>query len=127
MAVEDGAILGRLLSRFSESQLQKVSLPSLLQLYEDFRKRRAQTAVQTANGNRTLYHMRDGAEQEERDRLFGEHDWWDENRSFPWVFADLQYLHELFGFDSLKSGEDAFDRWKDSASQKQESVANGHL
>ena len=112
MAVEDGAVLGRLLGLFSRSQGSKSSLPSLLQLYQDVRKKRAQTTVRTANGNRLLYHMADGPEQEERDRLFAEHDWWDDDRSFPWVFADLPYLRELFGFDALKSADNAFEHSK---------------
>ena len=82
MAVEDGAVLGRLLSRF---------------------------------------------EQEERDRLFAQHDWWDEDCSFPWVFADLPYLRELFGFDTLKSAEDAFSEWVRSNGKREETVVNGSL
>ena len=71
--------------------------------------------------------MEDGPEQERRDRLFLEHDWWDENRSFPWVFADLPYLHELFGFDTLKSGEDAFAEWRNTNEKEHERSLNGSL
>lgn len=108
MAVEDGAVLGRLLGLFDRSHCSRTSLPDLVALYERTRKQRAQTTVRTASGNRILYHMVDGPEQEERDRLFATHDWWDDGRSFPWVFADLPYLHELFGFDAIKSADDAF-------------------
>lgn len=125
MAVEDGAVLGRLLSRFAEQHIPKASLPALLELYQSVRKKRAETTVRTANGNRTLYHMEDGPEQEERDRMFAEHDWWDETRSFPWVFADLPYLHELFGFDALKSAEDAFAHWVQSRGEGSIPVPNG--
>ena len=118
MAVEDGAVLGRLLGLFAQHQSPKASLPALLHLYQDVRKERAQTTVRTATGSRELYHMVDGPAQEKRDRLFAAHDWWDEGRSFPWVFADLPYLHELFGFDTLKSANDAFE---------QSAFANGSL
>jgi 2-polyprenyl-6-methoxyphenol hydroxylase-like FAD-dependent oxidoreductase len=57
MAVEDGAVLGRLLNRFVEHRISKTSLPALLRLYQRIRKTRAQTTVRTANGNRELYHM----------------------------------------------------------------------
>jgi salicylate hydroxylase len=127
MAVEDGAVLGRLLSRFAEHQIPKTSIPALLEVYQHVRKRRAQTTVRTANGNRKLYHMDDGPEQEERDRLFAQHDWWDENISFPWVFADLPYLRELFGFDTLKSAEDAFSEWVRSNEKDNDTAVNGSV
>ena len=126
MAVEDGATLGRLLSRFAHHQLPESLLPSLLGLYQDVRKKRAQTTVRTANGNRLLYHMEDGPKQEERDRLWAEHDWWDENRSFPWVLGDLSYLHGLYGFDTLQSANDAFAQWVGKNREHQYSNVNGH-
>lgn len=126
MAVEDGAVLGRLLTRFAEHHIPNTSIPVLLELYQDVRKKRAETTVQTANRNRVLYHMEDGPQQEERDRIFAEHDWWDEERSFPWVFADLPYLHELFGFDALQSAEDAFSAWV-KAMDTCKDVPNGSL
>ena len=55
MAVEDGAVLGRLLHRFTDHRMSKTSLPALLQLYQRVRKTRAQTTVRTANSNRLLY------------------------------------------------------------------------
>ena len=81
-----------------------------MQLYQDTRKKRATTVVQTATSNRELYHMRDGPKQQKRDRLFEEHDWSDEKRSFPWVYADLAGLHDMYGFDALKSADDGFAR-----------------
>lgn len=109
MAVEDGAVLGRLLGLFQHKHNPKSALSALLELYQDVRKKRAQTTVRTANSNRTLYHMRDGPKQEERDRLMAAHDWWDETSVSPWLFADLPYLHDLFGFDAIKSADDAFE------------------
>ena len=110
MAVEDGAVLGRLLGHFQQSGRSRSSLPSLMYLYQEVRKRRAQTTVRTANGNRVLYHMVDGPEQRARDKFFASHDWWDEDRSSPWVFCDLPYLHELFGFDAIGSADSAFEK-----------------
>lgn len=78
MAVEDGATLGRLLGLFSHHQRPTSFLPSLLELYQEIRKKRAATTVKTADGHRKLYHMPDGPQQEERDRLYATHDWWDE-------------------------------------------------
>lgn len=108
MAVEDGATLGHLLGRFLQNDHEKARIPRLLQIYEFIRKNRTTTVVKTATGNRELFHMVDGPQQQERDRLLSEHDWFDENRSFPWVFADLQYLRELYGFDTLANADTAF-------------------
>src|ERR1700759_4986411 len=80
MAVEDGAVLGRLLGHFSRSGCSKSSLPALMQLYQQVRKERAQTTVRTGNSNRVLFHMVDGKDQQARDELLASHDWWDENR-----------------------------------------------
>lgn len=110
MAVEDAAVLGRLVGLFSRKDCSKAQLQELMKLYQHIRKTRAETTVKTANGNRVVFHMVDGAEQEERDRLLASHDWWDEARTFPGVFADLSYLHELLGFDALKSADEAFGR-----------------
>ena len=110
MAVEDGAVLGRLLGLFAQRQCAKSSLPALMRLYQDVRKTRAQTTVKTANENRILYHMVDGPKQQERDRLLADRDWWDEDRSCPWLFADMAYMHELFGFDTIKSANKAFEQ-----------------
>jgi len=113
MAVEDGAVLGRLLGLFSRriEGCDRSGLPSLLREYQELRKDRTTTVVKTATGLRELYHMVDGAQQQERDRLLGTHDWWDESGSFPWVFADWGHLNGLYGFDALKSADDAFVRW----------------
>jgi salicylate hydroxylase len=111
MAVEDGAVLGRLLGLFSEHNLPKSKLPELLRVYEKARKDRTTTVVKTADGNRELYHMVDGPEQQQRDRLMKEHDWWDEGRRFPWTFGDLGFLRELYGFDAVGSAEGMFGKW----------------
>ena len=110
MAVEDGAVLGRLLGLFARKDVPKTSLPALLRVYQDVRKERAQTTVKTADQNRVLFHMVDGPEQEARDRLLTDYDWWSDEQSFPWVWGDLPYLHELYGFDALKSADEAFAR-----------------
>lgn len=119
MAVEDGATLGRLLGLFHHKGHSMDSLPSLLELYQEVRKKRAATTVKTADGHRKLYHMPDGPEQRERDSLYAAHDWWDEDAPFPFTYGNLAYGHELYGFDTLKAADEAFDEWK----QKQDNHA----
>ena len=111
MAVEDGATLGRLLGLFSRHEHPTSALPSLLELYQKVRKERAATTVKTADGHRRLYHMPDGSEQEERDRLYATHDWWGEDKTFPWTYGDMSYGHQLYGFDTLGAADDAFEDW----------------
>ena len=111
MAVEDGATLGRLLGRFAQRGLSNPILPSLLELYQSVRKQRAATTVKTADGHRKLYHMLDGPEQQERDRLYATHDWWDEDAVFPFTYGSMAYGHELYGFDPLEAADKAFERW----------------
>ncbi|EME83036.1 uncharacterized protein MYCFIDRAFT_35872 [Pseudocercospora fijiensis CIRAD86] len=110
MAVEDGAVLGRLIVSFAQSGHDRNSLPELMQLYQDVRKQRTAAVVGTANENRTLYHMEDGPQQEERDRAFDELDRTDENARFPWKFGDLKHCKKLFGFDALSSADEAWAR-----------------
>ncbi|KAF2167567.1 hypothetical protein M409DRAFT_22372 [Zasmidium cellare ATCC 36951] len=112
MAVEDGAVIGRLLGLVKDSGVSKEKLPGMLQLYETIRKERTTTTVATADANRDLYHMHDGVEQEKRDAFFGDHDWWDERRTAPYRFADFGFLHELFGFDAVEDAEEGFLMWE---------------
>ncbi|KAK5121198.1 hypothetical protein LTR85_005682 [Meristemomyces frigidus] len=112
MAVEDGAALGRLRGHFARDERDKKHLPHLLRLYESPRKDRTTTVVRSATDNRELFHMVDGPRQQERDRLLRAHDWSDESRSFPWGVADLGFMHELFGCDTLASADAAFARFQ---------------
>lgn len=112
MAVEDGATLGRLLGLFARQDRLQGSIPSVLELYQDVRKKRAATTVRTADGHRNLYHMPDGPEQQKRDSLYATHDWWDEEAPFPFTYGNLAYGQELYGFDTLKAADEAFEEWK---------------
>lgn len=63
MAIEDGAVLGNLLSRISHfSQLK-----TLLEAYQDLRLRRTSIAQESSRLNRNTYNLPDGPEQRERD------------------------------------------------------------
>lgn len=109
-AAEDAVVLGRLLGLFSRSGQPRSSLPELLKLYQHIRKERAMPIVRAADSMRDMYHAPDGPKQEERDRLLREHDWWDENRSFPWALADLKTLHGIYGYDAVEGADEGFDQ-----------------
>ena len=75
MSFEDGAVLGECLSRLPNSRdTSKTSADFLaakkhaLAVFQECRKQRTKMAVERGNVQQYLYHLHDGAEQEERDR-----------------------------------------------------------
>lgn len=66
MAIEDGAVLGRLLAKIAD----KTELAPVLQMYEALRKPRTTTVVRRSTWYRKTFHLNDGLEQEARDRMF---------------------------------------------------------
>ncbi|TRM64793.1 hypothetical protein BD626DRAFT_454816 [Schizophyllum amplum] len=63
MAIEDAAVLGRLLSRIETRK----DIPRLLRAYQDIRQARVTQAQLASGANRTLFHVPDGPAQEARD------------------------------------------------------------
>ncbi|KAJ3716987.1 FAD/NAD-binding domain-containing protein [Lentinula raphanica] len=63
MAIEDAAVLGNLFSRISDSS----QITPLLDAYQHLRYARATATQNSSTRNRDIYHLPDGAEQEERD------------------------------------------------------------
>ena len=63
MAIEDGAVLGNLLSRLAHPS----QLPVFLQAYEDLRLPRTAETQNQSRLNQTIFHLPDGPEQEQRD------------------------------------------------------------
>ena len=114
MAVEDGAVLGKLLGLLDKSQIhdEKNHIPEILKLYESLRKTRTTTNVQGANSNRVSYHLPDGPLQQERDACLSRG-----VRSLTGVrnhFADLEYLRSLLAFDAVGEAIQAFEKWQAS-------------
>ncbi|KAL1746896.1 hypothetical protein HDZ31DRAFT_33048 [Schizophyllum fasciatum] len=112
MAIEDAAVLGRLLSRVTHVK----DIPPLLRGYQSIRQGRV-TQVQLASGaNRTVFHIPDGPAQEARDAKMREA--WERSQDLERhpEKADHQHLeqdaekgriHEILKFDA---GAEA-DRW----------------
>ena len=63
MAIEDGAVLGNLLSRVASP----AQLPALLQAYEDLRLPRTAETQNQSRLNQKIFHLPDGPAQEARD------------------------------------------------------------
>ena len=65
-SLEDGAVLGGILGHLES----KAQLPEAIKLYQSVRKNRSEMIVRETFHQRNAFHMKDGPEQEERDRLF---------------------------------------------------------
>ena len=105
MAVEDGAVLGRLLGMFHSDANPKMSLAAVLQLYERLRKTRTTTNVQAASSNRKMFHMSDGPEQVKRDAELKVADYTNPS-AFRWL--DPGHNMDMLGFDAIQDSEKAY-------------------
>ncbi|KAK1675201.1 hypothetical protein BDP55DRAFT_160030 [Colletotrichum godetiae] len=115
MAVEDGAVIGKLLgllktSLGGENMVPKI--PEILKLYETLRKDRTTVSVQGATSNRKWYHVRDGPEQEARDAEMTGVPLNDELAPTGWRLMDEDYRMELMARDSVAEATEAFEEWE---------------
>ncbi|CDK25404.1 unnamed protein product [Kuraishia capsulata CBS 1993] len=90
MAIEDGAVLGTILERFSS----KSDLRESMRQYQNKRKTRTEKIVARGNLQQTLYHLDDGPAQEERDFILGLSDppageafVWRDKEMAPWLLG----------------------------------------
>lgn len=127
MAVEDGAIIGKLLGSLqtyilaSSSSNNEPSLSSrasaqyltaeVLALYERNRKARTTRNVQGAVMNRKLFHMQDGILQKIRDFVLG---YAGVTRKSDWTWLSSFRQGQTLGLDVLEDCEKAFEDWKSS-------------
>ena len=113
MAVEDGAVLGRMLGLLNQST-DVFSRPvnhvnAVLKLYETIRKARTTLNVQGAAHNRYWYHLHDGSVQQERDKAFAEG-----CNTINWTYLDPEYHRQVLGFDAVADAETRFQTWLES-------------
>lgn len=119
IAVEDGAALGILLSKYNatknaESQSeQNEQLARLLRLYQDLRKSRAEILVTGATDTRHYYHLSDGAEQESRDKALASlaATNWEGSCEFNW--GDAEFQRNLLSFDVMSQMAQGMKNWDD--------------
>ncbi|KAF4772931.1 hypothetical protein HER10_EVM0008113 [Colletotrichum scovillei] len=115
MAVEDGAVIGKLLGLLKNSsgaENMVPQIPEILKLYETLRKDRTTVNVQGATSNRKWYHVRDGPEQEARDAEMTGAPLRDELSPTGWRLMDEDYRMELMGRDSVAEAIEAFKEWR---------------
>lgn len=109
-SIEDGAVLGLLLS--PSNFASKAQLPATLQLFQKLRKARGEAIARETFEQRRDFHMRDGEERRERDGVFQE---WlgrsaeleESGRGFPsrWTCPVVQRW--LYGYDAVREVEGA--------------------
>lgn len=104
-SIEDGAVLGLLLSQSHFKQ--KGLLPEMLQLFQKLRKARGEAIARETFKQRHDFHMRDGDEQEKRDALMVHWLGKDIKGAFPsrWTCPEVQPW--LYGYDAAKEVEAA--------------------
>lgn len=102
-SIEDGAVLGLLLSPETNSNYaSKADLPAALQLFQQIRKARGEAIARETFKQRKDFHMRNGPEQEKRDELMMGMLGKDLQGPFPsrWTCPEVQPW--LYGYDAMK-------------------------
>jgi salicylate hydroxylase len=126
MAVEDGAVIGTLLGLYYRHRQQNTpgspsshepTIPQTLALYEKLQKARTTTLTLGSISNQHLYHLADGPEQEERDKIFKETKWEErpegEEEKFIWI--DVRYQMAVVGRDAIGEAGRAWEHaWGDN-------------
>lgn len=108
MAVEDGAVLAKLLGRYLYASKAGKPVSEVLKLYESLRKSRTTANVQGAVNNRHLFHMPDGPEQVHRDEELMASTYC---RPSEYTWLDPQYNMDMLGFDAVKDSEIVIEKW----------------
>ncbi|KAL0942872.1 salicylate hydroxylase [Colletotrichum truncatum] len=116
MAIEDGAVLGRLLGMLNTSAQESLTelIPEVLQLYESLRKSRTTLNVQGARSNHKWYRVPDGPEQQARDAEMAGSSLGEGLLPTGWSWIDSDYQQKLLGHDSVAEAVEAFKAWETS-------------
>ena len=102
-SIEDGGVLGRLLECLdSKDQLRR-----RIKLYEQLRKTRSEAIVRETFHQRDAFHMADGPEQKERDRIFASQLGKEISCKFPSRWTCVEVQPWLYGYDAYKEADAA--------------------
>ena len=105
-AIEDGAVLGVVLSRLPDTSSKAIH--KALRVYEAVRMDRAYKLVELAAANGRALHLGEGAAKEERDRQFAALKQGKGPVPDKWADADVQKM--VYGQDVMQIAEEEFDR-----------------
>ncbi|KAJ5137138.1 hypothetical protein N7448_005692 [Penicillium atrosanguineum] len=117
MAVEDGAVIGKLLGSLQNQNSGNDSslVASVLNLYEQIRKAQTTRNVRGAVMNRKLFHIDDGILQIIRDFALG---YAGVTRKSDWTWYSSFRQRQTLGVDVLDNCEKAFEAWEVSFMQQ---------
>jgi salicylate hydroxylase len=108
MAVEDGYLLGRLLSKIPRSAPPPAFLlPDILTIYETVRKPRTTRVVKQSSHYQQIFHMHDGPLQRERDRQLLRYQQ-EPYAGYPNKWRDPVFREWLWGYDAEQEVETAW-------------------
>ncbi|KAI2629538.1 FAD/NAD(P)-binding domain-containing protein [Hypoxylon sp. NC1633] len=106
-AIEDGAVLGRLLGHIQT----KEQIGKALRMYERLRKPRGDTIVKEAFKQRDILHMVDGTRQRKRDEfLLSQMNQDVKQAPFPIRWCCPQFQPWLFGYDACAEVDEAVSK-----------------
>jgi salicylate hydroxylase len=122
MAVEDGAIIANLLGQYQSAKSRSQphpSLPETLKAYESLQKSRTTTLTLGSIANQYMYHLNDGPEQEERDRILKQAGFEElpDGMSEPFIWIDLRYQKAVLARDAMGDAKSKWDAIVASLSQ----------
>ncbi|KAF1732859.1 3-hydroxybenzoate 6-hydroxylase 1 [Beauveria bassiana] len=100
-AMEDGAVLGRLLGSIHEAS----RIPDVLAVYQEIRKVRVEKIAKQALKQRYNFHMPDGPLQEARDEAMTTHQQREEEYPSQWTCPIMQPW--LYGYDAIAVADSA--------------------
>lgn len=106
-AIEDGAVLGVVLSRLPDARAESVN--KALRVYEKCRKERAEALVELAAANGRDMHLGAGAAKEERDRAFKALREGGEGAKVPDKWADADVQRMIYGHDCYENAQKEFE------------------
>ena len=106
-AIEDGGVLGVVLSRLPSTDPQAIN--KALRVYEIVRKERAYTLVELAAASGRAMHLGEGAAKAERDAQFAALK--KEGGKVPDKWADKDVQREIYGVDIVKVAGEKFEEY----------------
>ena len=113
MAIEDGAVLGKLFEKLES----KSQIPDLVEMYEGIRKPRTTAVIKGSMDMCDILNLPDGKRQQERDQLMASPK---PPKGNPNRWADPVFQRFLFDYDAGKEVDMAWEEYV-----KQKSFSNG--
>ena len=107
-AIEDGAVLGVVLSPERISDQRPETIEHALRLYEKLRKPRAEALVELAAENGRAMHLGTGKAKEDRDKVFAALKSGGGKVPDKWADADIQA--QVYGVDVVAEAEELCQR-----------------